>query len=96
MFELNGRTVDVADIEAPVLDVYVMDDHIIPSKTMQRLCGAVDSDVDSESGLVGRHIDVFVSGKSQDVRGKGIVEQLHPRTNSVRWCKASNENDTCT
>ena len=80
MFELNGCTVDLADIEAPVVDVYVMEAHIIPSKTMQGSCGAVGSDVDSERGLAGRHIGVFVSGKSQDVCGKGIVEQLHPRT----------------
>jgi polyhydroxyalkanoate synthase len=80
MFELNGRTVDLADIKAPVLDVYVRDDHIIRSKTMQGLCGAVGSDVDSESGLAGSHNGVFVSGKSQDVCGKGFVEQLHPRT----------------
>jgi polyhydroxyalkanoate synthase len=53
-----------------------MDDHILPPEAMQGLC----SDVDSESGLAGSHIGLFVSGKSQDVCGKGHVEQWHPRT----------------
>ena len=36
-FQLGGRTVDLADIKAPVLNVYAKDDHIIPPKTTQAL-----------------------------------------------------------
>ena len=36
-FRLGGRTVELGDIKAPVLNVYAKDDHIIPPKTTQAL-----------------------------------------------------------
>ena len=38
-FQLAGRTVDLADIKVPVLNVFAKDDHIIPPKTTQALRG---------------------------------------------------------
>jgi polyhydroxyalkanoate synthase len=78
-FRLGNRTVDLASIRAPVLNVYAKDDHIIPPKTTQALSGVVGSSDYREIGLEGGHVGVFVSGKSQGVLGKGIVDWLRER-----------------
>jgi polyhydroxyalkanoate synthase len=78
-FRLGNRTVDLSDIRAPVLNVYAKDDHIIPPKTTQALRGVVGSSDYQEIGLEGGHVGVFVSGKSQGVLGKGIVDWLRER-----------------
>ncbi len=78
-FRLGGRAVNLADIKVPVLNVYAKDDHIIPPKTTQALRGVVGSTDYSEIGLDGGHVGVFVSGKSQGVLGKGIVDWLRQR-----------------
>lgn len=78
-FRLGLRTVNLADIQAPVLNIFAKDDHIIPPKTTQALRGVVGSKDYSEIGLDGGHVGVFVSGKSQGVLGKGIVDWLKMR-----------------
>ena len=83
-FQLGGRTVNLADIQVPVLNVFAKDDHIIPPKTTQALRGAVGSKDYTEIGLDGGHVGVFVSGKSQGVLGKGIFDWLKKRDGS-RW-----------
>jgi polyhydroxyalkanoate synthase subunit PhaC len=78
-FQLGGRTVDLADICMPVLNIYAKDDHIIPPRTTQALAEAVGSSDYQEIGLDGGHVGVFVSGKSQGVLGKGIADWLRER-----------------
>ena len=60
----------------PVLNIYAQDDHIIPPPTSRALDGKTGSDDYTELGLPGGHIGVFVSGKSQGIVGKGIVDWL--------------------
>jgi polyhydroxyalkanoate synthase len=79
-FVLGGRTVDLASITMPVLNVFAKDDHIIPPKCSQALGGYVGTDDYSEIALPGGHVGVFVSGKSQGVLGAGIVDWLRKRT----------------
>jgi len=78
-FQLDGRTVKLSDIKAPVLNIYAKDDHIIPPKTTQALGSAVGTADYSEIGLNGGHVGVFVSGKSQGILGKGIHDWLQER-----------------
>ena len=78
-FRLGGRNVDLGAITAPVLNVYAKDDHIIPPKTTQALKDVVGTKDYTEIGLDGGHVGVFVSGKSQGVLGKGIVDWLRRR-----------------
>jgi polyhydroxyalkanoate synthase len=78
-FRIGNRSVDLGAITAPVLNVFAKDDHIIPPKTTQALRGVVGSKDYSEIGLDGGHVGVFVSGKSQGVLGKGIVDWLQQR-----------------
>ena len=78
-FRLAGRTVDLGAITMPVLNIYAKDDHIIPPQTTRALKDVVGSGDYTELGLDGGHVGVFVSGKSQGVLGKGIVDWLRRR-----------------
>ena len=78
-FRLGARKVELGAITAPVLNVYAKDDHIIPPKTTQALKDVVGTADYTEIGLDGGHVGVFVSGKSQGVLGKGIVDWLRRR-----------------
>ena len=77
--ELGGRKVDLAQVTMPVLNIYAQDDHIIPPPTSRALDGKAGHEDYTELGLPGGHIGVFVSGKSQGIVGKGIVDWLAER-----------------
>jgi polyhydroxyalkanoate synthase len=79
-FELGGRRVDLKNIRMPVLNVFAQDDHIIPPKSSQALKECVGTQDYTELSLPGGHVGVFVSGKSQGILGKGIVEWLRKRS----------------
>jgi poly(3-hydroxyalkanoate) synthetase len=79
-FRIGGRTVELAYITMPVLNVFAKDDHIIPPRCSQALGGYVGTQDYAEIALPGGHVGVFVSGKSQGVLGSGIVEWLKPRS----------------
>jgi polyhydroxyalkanoate synthase len=77
--ELGGRKVDLRQVTMPVLNIYAQDDHIIPPPTVRVLGGRLGTADYTELGLPGGHIGVFVSGKSQGIVGKGIVDWLAQR-----------------
>ena len=64
-FALGGRRVDLAQVTMPVLNVYALEDHIIPPGCSKALGGVVGSKDYTEIPLPGGHVGVFVSGKSQ-------------------------------
>jgi len=78
-FELGRRKVELANITMPVLNIYAKEDHIIPPQCSRALAECVGTDDYSEIGLGGGHVGVFVSGKSQGILGKGIVDWLTER-----------------
>ncbi|WP_245302078.1 class III poly(R)-hydroxyalkanoic acid synthase subunit PhaC [Bradyrhizobium sp. LTSP885] len=78
-FTLSGRKVDLRAISAPTLNVFALDDHIIPptcSKALGALIGTKDY---TEIPLPGGHVGLFVSSKSQGRLSKGIAEWLAAR-----------------
>jgi polyhydroxyalkanoate synthase len=78
-FVLSGRKVDLRAISAPTLNVFALDDHIIPptcSKALGPLIGTSDY---SEFPLPGGHVGLFVSSKSQGRLSKSIAEWLAAR-----------------
>ncbi len=77
--ELGGRRVDLHEVAMPVLNIFAQDDHIIPPPTSRALSGKVGTTDYTELGLPGGHIGVFVSGRSQGIVGKGIVDWLAQR-----------------
>ncbi|HZR73250.1 class III poly(R)-hydroxyalkanoic acid synthase subunit PhaC [Bradyrhizobium sp.] len=78
-FALSGRKVDLHAITAPTLNVYALDDHIIPptcSKALGPLIGTHDY---TEIPLPGGHVGLFVSSKSQGRLSKSIAKWLMER-----------------
>lgn len=78
-WQLGGRTVDLTHVTSPVLNIYALDDHIIPPSTSRVLDGKLGTDDYTELGLPGGHIGLFVSRKSQGIVGSGIVDWLAER-----------------
>ena len=78
-FELSGRTVDLGSITAPVLNVFALDDHIIPPTCSKALGKKVGSTDYTEIPLPGGHVGLFVSSKSQGALTKSIAEWLQAR-----------------
>lgn len=78
-FLLSGRTVDLADIDMPVLNVFALDDHIIPPTCSKALGQKVGSSDYTEIPLPGGHVGLFVSSKSQGTLTKSIAEWLQAR-----------------
>lgn len=78
-FELDGKKVDLSTITMPVLNIYALNDHIIPPECSMALEHCVGSSDYSNLPLPGGHVGVFVSGKSQGILGKGIVDWLKQR-----------------
>jgi polyhydroxyalkanoate synthase subunit PhaC len=78
-FELSGRKVDLRSITAPVLNVYALDDHIIPPDCSRALGGKIGSDDYTEIPLPGGHVGLFVSSKSQGKLSQSIADWLVAR-----------------
>jgi len=77
--ELSGKRIDLKNITMPVLNVYALQDHIIPppcSTAMGKYVGTKDY---TELPLPGGHVGVYVSGKSQGIVGQGVFNWLIER-----------------
>jgi polyhydroxyalkanoate synthase len=63
--EVGGRKVDLKQIAVPLLNIYAMQDHLVPpssSKPLQQLTGSSDY---STHEFQGGHIGIYVSGAAQ-------------------------------
>ena len=78
-FELSGRRVDLSKLIAPVLNVFALNDHIIPPTCSRALGAHLGTKDYSEIELPGGHVGLFVSSKSQGSLSKGISEWLSAR-----------------
>jgi poly[(R)-3-hydroxyalkanoate] polymerase subunit PhaC len=78
-FILSGRQVNLKSITAPVLNVFALDDHIIPPDTSRALGAKIGSKDYTEIPLPGGHVGLFVSSKSQGKLSKSIADWLFAR-----------------
>lgn len=76
---LNQKAVDLTKVTMPILNIFALNDHIIPPECSMALKNYVGTKDYSDLPLPGGHVGVFVSGKSQGILGKGIVEWLKKR-----------------
>ena len=79
-FELFGDRVSLADITMPVLNVYALQDHIIPPPCSQSLKKYVGTKDYTEIALPGGHVGVYVSSKSQGIVSDGVFDWLKKRS----------------
>ncbi|MEM8748896.1 MAG: alpha/beta fold hydrolase [Pseudomonadota bacterium] len=75
-FELCGKPVDLSKINCPVLNIYALQDHIIPVSCSKALGRFVQEDLYEEIGFPGGHVGVFVSRKAQGVVAGGLSEWM--------------------
>ena len=78
-FKISGRKVDLGALTMPVLNVYALQDHIIPPPTTRALGEHVGTKDYTELPLPGGHVGLYVSGKSQGIVGQGIHDWLMAR-----------------
>jgi polyhydroxyalkanoate synthase len=78
-FALSGRRVDLKAITAPVLNVFALDDHIIPPDCSRALGPKIGSNDYTEIPLPGGHVGLFVSSKSQGKLSQSIADWLVAR-----------------
>jgi polyhydroxyalkanoate synthase len=78
-WQLGGRDVDLTRVTMPVLNIFALDDHIIPPATSRVLDGKLGTNDYTEMSLPGGHIGLFVSAKSQGIVGNSIVDWLAGR-----------------
>ena len=71
--------VDLNAITAPVLNVFALDDHIIPPDCSRALGAKVGSKDYTEIPLPGGHVGLFVSSKSQGKLSQSIADWLVAR-----------------
>jgi polyhydroxyalkanoate synthase subunit PhaC len=75
-FKLGDKTVDLHSVTMPVLNVFALDDHIIPSAMTRNLDKHIASNNYKELPLSAGHMGIFVSGKSQAVLGSSLAQWL--------------------
>ncbi len=84
-FEVLGEAVDLRKISCPVLNIYALQDHIIPVSCSRALGKFLPKERYQEIGFPGGHVGVFVSRKAQGVVAGGLVEWLGgPKDNKPR------------
>jgi polyhydroxyalkanoate synthase len=76
---LGSQTVNLGDVSMPVLNIFALDDHIVPTAMTRDLQKHIGSKDYTELPLPAGHMGVFVSGKTQGILGKSLADWLFER-----------------
>lgn len=63
--KLGSQSVDLKNIRCPVLNIYALQDHLVPPDASRALKGRTGSKDYTELAFPGGHIGIYVSGKAQ-------------------------------
>ena len=77
---IGEHTVNLKNLSMPVLNVYAMQDHLVPPAASQALKQHVGTDDYTELSFPGGHIGIYVSGKAQKEVPPAIGAWLDERT----------------
>ena len=77
--EIGDKKVDLANITCPVLNIYALQDHLVPPAASTPLGGLVGTDDYSEQAFPGGHIGIYVSGRAQKELTPAIGKWLNER-----------------
>jgi polyhydroxyalkanoate synthase len=78
--KLAGKEVDLKNITCPVLNIYAMQDHLVPPDASKALKGLTNSSDYTELAFPGGHIGIYVSGKAQKEVTPAIGKWLNERS----------------
>jgi polyhydroxyalkanoate synthase len=80
--QIAGRTVDLKQIDMPLLNIYAMQDHLVPPAASKALEGLTGSPDYSTHEFQGGHIGIYVSGTAQRQIPDKIAGWLRERDQS--------------
>jgi len=76
---LGQHEVDLKNITCPVLNIYALQDHLVPPDASKALNGRTSSNDYTELAFPGGHIGIYVSGKAQKEVTPAIGKWLNAR-----------------
>jgi polyhydroxyalkanoate synthase len=88
-FTLGDSVVNLKNVTRPVLNVFALDDHIVPTAMTRNLGPHIGSDDYTELPMPAGHMGIFVSGKSQGVLGSSLAEWLLERQSPARKARSA-------
>ncbi len=77
---IGKKEVRLADITCPVLNIYAMQDHLVPPDASKALNGKTSSNDYTELAFPGGHIGIYVSGRAQKEVTPAIGDWLSERS----------------
>ena len=77
--QIGAQTAQLADIACPVLNIYALQDHLVPPEASKALAGRTGSSDYTELAFPGGHIGIYVSGKAQKEVTPAIGNWLNER-----------------
>ncbi len=77
---LGGRTVDLANVTMPVLNMYATGDTVIPVSCSQGVREHFGTDDYTEVAVPGGHIGTFVGGKAQNILAPTLADWFKARS----------------
>jgi len=78
--QIGEHNVNLGKLTMPVLNVYAMQDHLVPPSASQALKQYVGTEDYTELSFPGGHIGIYVSGKAQKQVPPAIGAWLDERT----------------
>jgi polyhydroxyalkanoate synthase len=76
---IGGKEVRLADVTCPLLNIYAMQDHLVPPDSSKALAGRTGTEDYTELAFPGGHIGIYVSGKAQKEVTPSIGKWLNER-----------------
>jgi len=77
--QIGEHTVDLQNITMPVLNIYAMQDHLVPPDSSKALEGCVGTDDYTSLEFPGGHIGIYVSSKAQKMIPPAVASWLSKR-----------------
>jgi polyhydroxyalkanoate synthase len=77
--QIGNQMVDLGNITCPVLNIYALQDHLVPPDASKALNGKTGSGDYTELAFPGGHIGIYVSGKAQKEVTPAIGNWLNER-----------------
>jgi polyhydroxyalkanoate synthase subunit PhaC len=78
-FAIAGREVALKNVTCPILNIYALQDHLVPPDASRALKGRTGSNDYTELAFPGGHIGIYVSGKAQKEVTPAIGRWLNER-----------------
>jgi polyhydroxyalkanoate synthase len=79
-FKIGGQEVALKNVTCPILNIYALQDHLVPPDASRALKGRTGSADYTELAFPGGHIGIYVSGKAQKEVTPAIGTWLNDRS----------------